>query len=629
MANLIPTRSSCLARMTSGEKRFSERLEQKLEDDYLIWYDVAIGLKQRHPDFVIVHPRRGLLVLEVKDWKADTIRQADSTQFTLVTDRGLTKANNPLLQARAYALEVGVVLERDPALRHPPGSRYEGKLVMPWAWGVVLANITRKQFDEGGLDGVIPPHLAVCRDEFFETADPEIFQEQLWAMFPQVFPVALTLPQLDRVRWHLFPELRVDPAVGQFGLFAANAAENVRPLEIPDLIKVMDAQQEQLSRSLGDGHRLIHGVAGSGKTMILGFRALQLARQLAKPILVLCYNKTLASRLDQMMGERGLAEKVSVRNFHAWCRQMLVTYHVDLPAQGSDNFFSQMVERVIEGVERGQIPRFQYGAVLVDEGHDFEPDWYKLIVQMVDPSTNSLLVLYDDAQNIYGKRKDGQSLRRKFTWKELGVQAQGRTTILKLNYRNTLEILTVARGFASDLLIEQPGEEDGVPLIAPESAGRRGATPELIRTDTAAAQLTALIQRLRDEHAAGRPLSDMAVIYRNPWEGEKLHEALRRQTIASRLADGAGKRSLFVVEDAVKLVTMHSSKGLEFPLVIIPGLGSLPKPGQSEADEARLLYVAMTRATERLVLIHHDDSVFSKRIRDSINEVQGQLSEAQ
>ena len=628
MANLIPTRSSCLARMTSGEKRFSERLEQKLEDDYLIWYDVAIGLKQRHPDFVIVHPRRGLLVLEVKDWKADTIRQADSTQFTLVTDRGLTKANNPLLQARAYALEVGVVLERDPALRHPPGSRYEGKLVMPWAWGVVLANITRKQFDEGGLDGVIPPHLAVCRDEFFEAADPEIFQEQLWAMFPQVFPVALTLPQLDRVRWHLFPELRVDPAVGQFGLFAANAAENVRPLEIPDLIKVMDAQQEQLSRSLGDGHRLIHGVAGSGKTMILGFRALQLARQLAKPILVLCYNKTLASRLDQMMGERGLAEKVSVRNFHAWCRQMLVTYHVDLPAQGSDNFFSQMVERVIEGVERGQIPRFQYGAVLVDEGHDFEPDWYKLIVQMVDPSTNSLLVLYDDAQNIYGKRKDGQSLRRKFTWKELGVQAQGRTTILKLNYRNTLEILAVARGFASDLLIEQPGEEDGVPLIAPESAGRRGATPELIRTDTAAAQLTALIQRLRDEHAAGRPLSDMAVIYRNPWEGEKLHEALRRQTIASRLADGAGKRSLFVVEDAVKLVTMHSSKGLEFPLVIIPGLGSLPKPGQSEADEARLLYVAMTRATERLVLIHHDDSVFSKRIRDSINEVQGQLREA-
>lgn len=621
MATLIPTRNSCLPRMTSGEKRVSERLEQKLEDDYLIWYDVPVGLKQRHPDFVVVHPRRGLLVLEVKDWKAETIQSADKTQFTLVTDRGLAKETNPLLQARAYALEVGVVLERDPALRYPPGHRYEGKLVMPWGWGVVLANISRKQFDEAGLEGVIPPHLAICRDEIYETVEPEAFQERLWAMFPQVFPVALTLPQIDRVRWHLFPELRVDPGAGQFGLFPGASADDAgKAIEIPELIKVMDAQQEQLARSLGDGHRLIHGVAGSGKTMILGFRALQLARMMAKPILVLCYNKTLASRLDQLVGERGLADKVSVRNFHAWCRQMLVTYHVDLPEKGSEHFFEQMVERVMAGVERGQIPRFQYGAVLVDEGHDFEPDWYKLIVQMVDPSTNSLLVLYDDAQNIYGKRD-----RRRFTWKELGVQAQGRTTILKLNYRNTLEILSVARGFASDLLIESAGEDDGVPLIAPESAGRRGAIPELIRTDTAAAQLTVLIQCLRDEAANGRPLSDMAVIFRNQWEGEKLHEALQREGIASRLAEGGGKRTLFVVEDAVKLVTMHSSKGLEFPFVIIPGLGSLPKPGKDEAEEARLLYVAMTRATERLVLIHHEDSIFSQRIRTSINEVQGQL----
>jgi hypothetical protein len=605
--------------MTGGEKRVSERLEQKLEDDYLLWYDVPVGLKQRHPDFVVFHPRRGLLVLEVKDWKADTIRHADSTQFTLVTDRGLVKENNPLLQARAYALEIGVVLERDPALRHPQGTRYAGKLIMPWAWGVVLANITRRQFDEGALGEVLPEHLVICRDELYETVDAEAFQERLWAMFPQVFPVTLTLPQIDRVRWHLFPELRVEPGSGQFGLFGPTAA-GVRPLEIPDLVKVMDSQQEQLARSLGDEHRIIHGVAGSGKTMILGFRAMQLARELGKPILVLCYNKTLAARLEQLIGERGLSEKVQVYNFHKWCRKMLVAYHVPLPSGKDKAFFEALPPAVIAGVDSGQIPRFQYGAVLIDEGHDFEPDWYKLIVQMIDPATNSLLVLYDDAQNIYG-----QADRRKISWKSLGVQAQGRTTILKLNYRNTLEILSVARGFAQELLESRGDDDDGVPLIAPQSAGRRGALPELVRTETASAQLDLLIARLRDEHAHGRPYSDMAVLFRNQWEGEKLHEALQRIGIPSRLADNTGKHALFVVEDSVKLVTMHSSKGLEFPFVIIPGLGSLPKPGQSEADEARLLYVAMTRATEHLLLIHHDDSVFSKRIRDSINEVQEQL----
>ncbi|HEY8683378.1 MAG TPA: 3'-5' exonuclease, partial [Rhodanobacter sp.] len=555
---------------------------------------------------------------------ADTIRHADRTQFTLVTDRGLVKEANPLLQARAYALEIGVVLERDPALRHPAGSRHAGKLLMPWAYGVVLANISRQQFIDGSLDAVIPAHLAICRDEIYDSVDAETFQEKLWAMFPQIFPTALTLPQIDRVRWHLFPEIRVAAGEGQFGLFDNRAAGTVKALEIPELVKVMDAQQEQLARSLGDEHRIIHGVAGSGKTMILGFRAMQLARELAKPILVLCYNKTLATRLDQLLGERGLSEKVQVYNFHKWCRKMLTAYHVDLPEQGSKDFFEQMVQRVIDGVERGQIPRFQYGAVLVDEGHDFEPDWYKLIVQMIDPDTNSLLVLYDDAQNI-----NGRSDRRKFTWKSLGVQAQGRTTILKLNYRNTLEILSVARAFASELLDAQAGEDDGVPLIAPESAGRRGAVPELIRTDSAAAELDTLVSQIRDELAHGRRLDDIAVIYRFNWQGEKLRTALDQAGLSCRLADDkGGKGALFLVKDSIKLVSMHSSKGLEFPLVIIPHLGQMPKAGEDEAHEARLLYVAMTRATERLLLLHHEDSLFSKRIRDSINDVQGQLNAA-
>jgi len=622
MATFIPSRNSCLSRMTSGEKRVSERLEQKLEDDYLVWYDVPVGPRQRQPDFIVFHPRRGLLVLEVKDWKPGTIQQADRTLFTLLTGSSSVKEHNPLMQARDCANEIHKELARDPALVYPPGHAYAGRLQMPLGHGVVLANISRKQFDAGELDGVLPSHLVICQDEMYESVEAEALQERLWAMFPQIFPTTLTLPQIDRVRWHLFPEIRVEAGEGQFGLFASQEKAAGAKVAIPDLIKVMDAQQEMLARSLGDEHRIIHGVAGSGKTMILGFRAMELARSLSKPILVLCYNKTLAARLEQLMGERGLSDKVQVYNFHTWCRSMLTAYHVPLPAEGPHEA-EELPPAVIAGVDGGQIPRFQYGAVLVDEGHDFEPEWYRLIVQMIDPNTNSLLVLYDDAQNIYG-----QASRKRISWKSLGVQAQGRTTILKLNYRNTLEILSVARGFAQELLVERREDEDSVPLIAPQSSGRRGALPELIRVEQQEDQLPAIIQRLRDEHAHGRRLSDMAVIFRNSWEGEKLHEALQRAGIPSRLAEGNGSRALFVVDDTVKLVTMHASKGLEFPLVIIPGLGSLPKPGKSEADEARLLYVAMTRATERLVLIHHEDSIFSQRIRHSINDVQDQLTAA-
>ena len=83
MATLIPAMGSCVSRMTSGERRLAERLEQKLDDDYLLWYDVPIGPKQTHPDFVVMHPRRGLLILETKDWKLETIQRATRQMFEI------------------------------------------------------------------------------------------------------------------------------------------------------------------------------------------------------------------------------------------------------------------------------------------------------------------------------------------------------------------------------------------------------------------------------------------------------------------------------------------------------------------------------------------------------------------
>lgn len=62
-------------------------------------------------------------------------------------------------------------------------------------------------------------------------------------------------------------------------------------------------------------------------------------------------------------------------------------------------------------------------------------------------------------------------------------------------------------------------------------------------------------------------------------------------------------------------MTMHASKGLEFPLVVMPGVGQLPEAGEDEAEEARLFYVAATRATERLVLTMSADGAFTRRLQ--------------
>ncbi len=597
MATVIPALSTCVSRMTQGERRTAERLEQKLDDDYLVWYDVPVGPKHAHPDFVVLHPRRGLLILEVKDWRLETIRTASKQTWEILA-QGIPKSvPNPIEQARHYAHQVVDALSRDQRLTNA-----DGKLAFPWSYGVILTHITRRQFESAELHLAIESHRVICSDEMTATVEPEDFQSALWAMFPTMMRGVLSLPQIDRVRWILFPEVRVN---AQPGLFSPdqNDAET-----LPDIMRVMDLQQEQLARSLGEGHRVIHGVAGSGKTMILSYRAEYLAKAggSRKPILVLCYNQPLAVKLDALMAAKGLADKVHARNFHKWCRQQLVAFGQSLPPQGPD-MFDQMVASVIRGVDRGQIPSGQYQAVLIDEGHDFEAAWLKLAAQMVDPQTNSLLLLYDDAQSIYQRRRAQQ-----FSFKSVGIQAQGRTTILKINYRNTRQILQTASMVAADLLRSEESSDDGVPLVQPVSCGRDGQEPVVIRLPSLRDEALKIAELLSSAHQEGYAWGDMAIICRHYSEMERCSAVLRYRQLPHEVRKGSG--TFNPLADSIKILTMHASKGLEFPVVALSGVGQMPEDGHDEADEARLFYVAATRATQRLLIPLSGHGKFASRL---------------
>jgi hypothetical protein len=599
MATLIPALGAC-SFDSSGERRLAERLEQKLDDDYLLWHNVPVGPQQTYPDFVLLHPRRGLLILETKHWHKDTVQHA-TRQYWTILDHGKPKhVKNPLEQARHCAIQVVNALERDPQLLQADG-RHQGKLAFPWGHGVVFTNITRKQFDAAELGETIEPHYVICKDEMEESVDPEAFQQRLWQMFPHAFGGALSLPQIDRVRWNMFPQVRVQT---QGALFDDSDIE----ADLPSIMRVMDLQQEQLARSLGDGHRVIHGVAGSGKTMILGYRAEYLAKAGApgsKPVLILCFNEPLGVKLASMMAAKGLGERVHVRHFHKWCHEQIRAFGQTLPGQGA-HFFEELVQAVIRGVERKHIPSGQYQAVLIDEGHDFAPEWLKLVTQMVDPATNSLLVLYDDAQSIYERARAKQ-----FSFKSLGIQAQGRTTILKINYRNTQQILQTASLVAADLLTANDKDDDGIPLVKPISCGRDGPEPLIIKLPSLRDEAYAIADSLRAAHQEGHAWGDMAVLCRDWHTMDLCAAALHQRGLPHSVRKYTG--DFQPAADHIHVMTMHASKGLEFPVVALPGVGHMPAPGEDEKEAARVFYVAATRATQRLVLGVGGEGVFGRR----------------
>ena len=602
MATLIPSIGACASRMTSGERRLAERLEQKLDDDYLLWYDVPIGPKLMHPDFVVMHPRRGILVLEVKDFRFSTIQQADKQTWDILANGTPKSVINPLEQARQYAHQVVNALERDVQLVQANGP-HTGKLAFPWSYGVVFTNITRKQFDAAELHHAIEPHRVLCQDEMLESVGAEELQSRLWDMFPYMMRGVMSLPQLDRVRWIMFPQVRVQTQDVLFDDAAPDA-------ELPDIMRVMDLQQEQLARSLGDGHRVIHGVAGSGKTMILGYRAEYLAQAStpsSKPILILCFNEPLGVTLNSVMRTKGLDNKVHARHFHKWCRDQLVAFGQNIPAQGPQ-MFDEMVNNVIRAVDRKQIPSGQYQAVLIDEGHDFAPEWLKLVTQMVDPATNSLLVLYDDAQSIYERSRSKQ-----FSFKSVGIQAQGRTTILKINYRNTRQILQIASLIAADLLTADDKDDDGIPLLKPISCGRDGEAPIIIKLPSLREEAFAIADQLSHAHKEGHAWGDMAILCADWKTMDLCAHALQQRKLPFSVRKRSGDYN--PAADVIQIMTMKVSKGLEFPVVALPGVGHMPAAGEDEQEAARVFYVAATRAMRRLMIGVGGKGGFGERLQ--------------
>ncbi len=637
MAIFIPSFNQVKHKMTAGEKRVAEILRTQLDDACMVWYDIPVGKKRRYPDFVILHPRRGLLFLEVKDWKTTTFKNISSTSAQILTSKGMSTEANPLEQARAYSMEVINMLQADKALQQIEGL-HKGRLKIPYGHGVVLSHIPRKNMFAAlaadAREKVLPDHLVLYQEDLHDGVDAETIQEQLWGMFPYQFGEALSAAEVDRVRWHLFPEIRIDAMALQGQLFAeeplAEAVETVfkrsvnsetvntvaQSEHIPDVIKVMDMQQEQLARNLGSGHRVIHGVAGSGKTLILAYRCQYLALQATKPILVLCFNVTLAAKLRAMMVSKGLGDKVQALHFHDWCAEQLRQHEVAV-MEGEGKIFDRQVDSVLQAVADGRIPTEQYGAILIDEGHDFAAEWLQVVTQMLDREEESLLLLYDDAQSIY--RRGGLN----FTLSSVGIKAQGRTSILRLNYRNSREILAFAAAFANAYWQNQDvQDEDQIPVIAPEAAGISGPEPVVYQCVDFASEAEKAVKCIQAWQKKGLALNKVAILAYTKDQAKQVSEALVAQGIDTQLLLASrSKKAYQPHNNSVAIMTLHSSKGLEFSHVVVMGVGQMGKTADRISADARVLYVGLTRAQRALVVTGSGKGAFIQQLVQQVATV--------
>jgi superfamily I DNA/RNA helicase len=239
-----------------------------------------------------------------------------------------------------------------------------------------------------------------------------------------------------------------------------------------------------------------------------------------------------------------------------------------------------------------------YDHVFLDEAQDLAPVAIQLISNLLPSESQSLVIVADAAQAIY---------QGAFTWTELGISlAGGRSRSLDRNYRGTREIHAVAWPIIEDLAHQNPEE-----FTSAQAPRRSGPKPRLHRLGSLAEQeiwVANDIARLCRER--GVTAGNVAVLARHHTTLDRIMTHLRAHGVpAVHFAD---RQELVLSDPSAKLLTVHSAKGLEFPVVYAVGfdqsqfLGGLPDDkNDSEAVEnmeRKLVFVALTRAMQDLTI---------------------------
>ncbi|MDW0115026.1 3'-5' exonuclease [Sporosarcina saromensis] len=613
---------------TAGERLLFRTLKTYLPDDYIVYYEPEI--RGKRPDFVIIGPDLGLVVLEVKDYTKNTLYQLNPDEWTIVNTSGeQTTVKSPLRQARDNVFHLVDVLKKDRNLIQLEG-KYKFQLKFPYGFGSVYTRLHQKDFIQHDLYRVVNPDLCLTRDEIdpdHVSFSEEVLIEKIMNMF--VVPYRLREPlsheDINAIRYHLFPEVRISAEFKQ-----PSPYQDQLLLSLHD-IKAMDLHQENLAKQIGDKNRIIRGVAGSGKTLILASRAKLLAKKHPDwNILILCYNISLSRTIEQMihhmMNEPDSLfdfdftakditspnnHSIVVRNFHSWLRNDLRISGAQLPS-------------ILRKLEEGEAILPMYDAILIDEGQDFEADWFKLVSNLLNPVTKSLLLVEDRAQSIYKRARS--------YIQDTGLDFRGRSKILSINYRNTAQIVEFAWEFYKehsalrDKVVSKDFEDE---IISPQSTRRKGLQPAIYKADSfyhEVNMVTKQIQKLKAEYKV--PYSEMLILYRvrKTYKMDyvaTLIDALEKAGVPHfwLTKDTDSKRSYKKDDERVIISTIDSSKGLDFQAVFVINVDNIPFPLEEDKErEASLLYIAMTRAKDFLCLSYSDESEYTRYFTNLLEE---------
>ncbi|MBK7996602.1 MAG: UvrD-helicase domain-containing protein [Blastocatellia bacterium] len=237
-----------------------------------------------------------------------------------------------------------------------------------------------------------------------------------------------------------------------------------------------------------------------------------------------------------------------------------------------------------------------YDAVIVDEAQDLEPNTIRMLIKLC-AKPNRLFITADANQSIYSNS---------FRWSDIhsDLQFVGRTGILKTNHRTTQEINEAAYSYLTNGLIDDEKIESSYIHSGPQPTVR---AVENVKDE--ANLIASFCKAAAKEYRLA--IGSCAVLVPSEQVGKEIAGRLNHFGLEANFMAG---KDLDLNKTSIKVITLKSAKGLEFPIVTIAGFLTtnypiIPQNTPVEAieeilaRERRSMYVAMTRAMRALLVV--------------------------
>jgi len=613
----------------------------------------------RPPDVLICHPDLGVLVIEVKGHRIDDIERVGGGNLW-VRRRGYVHSKNVFRQAQDAMFDIKNAVERK------VGQSYELPL---FEFAVALPMIKESEWIDKQYADKLDRGRLLLKDD---VENASALRKRLAMLVKQGLENTHKSAPLAPAYVDVIRDVFGDSAViNPYRDIREDVPENTLGATIDDLEaceKNLSREQQELSRLSIDGHpRLIRGVAGSGKTVVL---ANMVARYVTRAevqqnnlfganqsgrVAVICFNRVLVPLLKEKIKD---ATRAILGEHHHGSPDLVVTHLNGLMWTLTHNNEAPMkyipVDEVPDASARARAYREQlrgfresdpewyeaklFDAIFIDEGQDFEEEEYRLLMDLLraQPSTGEkqMCIFYDDAQNVYGKARP--------TWARIGIDVTGsRSRVMRECFRNTRETIELAfnvllgtqapptmrvatRTFADLSYLKNVGvvaeNPDGMFQIG--FTERTGPRPEVRVFDNRSEEIGFLSEEISklisSEHVRAR---DILVLCERKAEVATLASALK-QRLAGDLIKGIrevhmeakneDKNEYLFREGYLTIATTKSAKGYDAPIVFLVAVDQFSSDIQGRAS----FYVGATRAKYLLYLtgIGRPDSLLQEAV---------------